>query len=175
MSDRNEFKGSIRINGAVESDRVSVFFSSHSHEVAIRGVGAQGLLNKTLHLHPFDAFMLRNSKSDVMKAGFYYSISGTHVGAYSYGPLGHPGDGEFDYRPIKQFDVRSRYTAEDLSVQIEGVTESGTSGFSQYRDKPLPPWEFQVSFIVPRADMKIFFGFTDFNYPFFEEVLDACR
>lgn len=175
MSNRNEFQGSIQINGVVESRLISIFFVSHSQELLIRGADGSGSPDKRLLLHPFGIFMLREFQSEAMKTGFYYTISGTKVGNFSYGPLGHPGDGEFDSRPIKQFDVRSRYTAEDLTVKIEGVTELGTSGFSQYRDKPLPSWNFQVNFIVPRAEMQSFFGIDDSNYTYFETLLDGCR
>ena len=109
-----------------------------------------------------------------MKDGFYYSVSGTNVGTYSYGPLGAPGDGEYDSRPIKRFELRCKYSPDELDVHIEGVTEVGVSSFEQNQNKPLPPWRFRVQFIVPRAEMKKFFGFNDFNYPFFEKALDAC-
>ena len=104
MSESYEFDGSIEIDGVIESERVSVYFAAHCHEAAIHGVGSAGLLKKTLYLRPFDVWMLREPTRDAMKEGFYYSISGTRIGAYSYGPLGHPGDGEYDLRPIKKFD-----------------------------------------------------------------------
>lgn len=172
MSESYEFAGSIEINGNTDGNRVSVFFA-YCNEVAIHGAENRGLLKKTLYLQPFDVYMLLKSDGKVMKEGFYYSVSGTKVGAISYGPLGHPGDGEYDYRPIKHFELRCRYSSEELLVLIEGVTEEGVSGFGQ-RHKPLPPWQFNIRFTVSRADMKKFFGFTDFNYPFFEKALDAC-
>lgn len=108
MSTSHEFQGTIEIDGRVEHDRVFVCFSSHMSGVQILGTAAGGQSKKTLMLQPFDSFMLRAANSVVMKTGFFYSIAGTDVGAYVDGPLGHPGDGEFDHRPIKRFDVRSR-------------------------------------------------------------------
>ncbi|MBC3876036.1 hypothetical protein [Undibacterium flavidum] len=130
--------------------------------------------DKRLTLHPFGIFMLREFQSEAMKAGFHYSISGTKVGNFSRGPLGHPGDGEYDSRPISKFDVHSKYTKKDLTVKIESVTEVGTSGFQLFQKKPLPSWNFQVNFVVPRSEMKSFFGIDDFNYAYFESLLDAC-
>lgn len=173
MSAGYEFDGSIEIDGNTDSNRISVFFA-YCNEVAIHGAQNRGLLKKTLYLQPFDIYMLRKSDSSVMKEGFHYSISGTKVGAISYGPLGHPGDGEYDHRPIKHFELRCKYSSNELLVLVEGITEEGVSGFEQYRNKPIPPWRFKVHFIVPRADMKKFFGFKDFNYPFFEKALNAC-
>ena len=173
MSEGYEFDGSIEIGGNIDSNRVSVLFT-YCNEAVIHGALNQGFLKKTLFLQPFDVYMLRIFDSNVMKEGFCYSVSGTKVGAISYGPLGHPGDGEYDYRPIKCFELRCKYSANELQVLVEGITEEGVSGFEQYRNKPLPPWRFKVYFTVPRADMKKFFGFTDFNYPFFEKALDAC-
>jgi len=175
MSDSNEFEGCIQLNGKVQSNRVKVFTTGF--EIVISDANGKGIHTKTLYLHPFNTHMLRSAISADMKNGIYYSIMGTKVGAYNEGPLGHPGDGEYDSRPIKEFMVRSKYTSAALSIEIEGSTEAGTSGFSQYGPQyknPLPPWKFHVLFRVPRAEMKSFFKFTDFNYPFFEKLLDEC-
>ncbi len=169
MSDSYEFDGSIELDGVLESNRVSVFFA-YCHEVMINSGGDSRLHNKkTLYLLPFDLFMLRSSDIDSMKNGFYYSISGTHVGSYIDGSIG---DGGYDRRPIKKFTLRCKYSADDLRVEIEGITEQGISDFLH---KPLHPRQFYVRFTVPRADMKKLFGFADSNYRHFEETLDACR
>ena len=175
MSERSELEGFIQINGITQTDKVAVFVSNYEAIIS-DARESLGLIRTRLFLHPFNLHMLRNSHSDVMRDGIFYSVSGTSVGAYLYGPLGHPGDGEYDDRPIKRFDLHSQYTAQLLTVRIEGTTEAGTDGFSRDGSRdPLAPWAFKIQFAVPRSDMKRFFGFTDFNYPFFEQLLDGCR
>lgn len=172
MSHGHEFEGLIEINGAIQSRRVSLFFSGHN--VAINGAPGRELRKDTLHLHPFNVNMLRHPAPETMKSGFHHAIAGTDVGAFISGPLGHPGDGEFDTRQICRFELRVRYTADSLFAKIEGTTESGIAGMPEISNQPLIPWKFDVSFVVPRSEMKQFFGFNDFNYPFFEAQLDAC-
>lgn len=52
------------------------------------------------------------------------------LGAISYNPLGHAGDGEYGYRPIQHLELGCKGPYE-LSILVEGVTEEGTSGFEQ--------------------------------------------
>lgn len=174
MPERSELEGFIQINGINQTGKVAVFVSDYEAVISDTREPS-GLIKEKLYLHPFNLHMLRNSQSNVMKSGFFYSVSGTSVGSYAQGPLGNPRDCEFNQRPVKRFDIHSQYTAELLTVKIEGTTEAGVHAFPQNQGKPLPPWAFKIQFAVPRSDMKRFFGFADFNYPAFEQLLDGCR
>jgi hypothetical protein len=152
MSERSEFEGFIQINGINQTDKVAVFVSNQYEAIISDARESLGFIKAQLFLHPFHLHMLRNSQSDVMRDGILYSISGTSVGSYLYGPLGHPGDGEYDHRPIKSFDLHSQYTAELLTVRIEGTTEAGASGFSREGScDPLAPWAFKIQFAIPAS------------------------
>jgi hypothetical protein len=73
------------------------------------------------------------------------------------GPLGHPADSEFDTWTVRQFSLQATFSRECLAVHIDGTSAEGTSG--SYRDggrylAPLPPKQFNVTFELPRREMK---------------------
>jgi hypothetical protein len=175
MSEVFEFDGSIEIAGVAQCDRIAMLFSAEAQQAVIWDARLGGAAKKTLHLLPCSVWMMRGPGPYATKGEFHYAVSGTRVGSYSEGPLGHPGDGEFDSRPISNFELRCKFSPDSLMVEIGGVTEEGISGFEQELSNPLPPWPFRVRFVVPRAHMKKFFGFKDHNFPYFEESLDECR
>ena len=171
--DRFNLRGRLEIDQSLLTEDLSLFFFEN-HSLSLSDVNSIGA-RKTLHLHPLSRSMLRSASGADMKAGIKYSIAGTNVGALTHGPLGHPGDGEYDYHPIKRFEVLARYTRDLLCVQLEGVTETGRIGFQGLSDQsrtPLHARRFNVSFYVPRCDMKSFFGFNEHNFPYFEKALD---
>ncbi|MDE2420312.1 MAG: hypothetical protein KGO49_03900 [Gammaproteobacteria bacterium] len=175
-----DLEGFIRINGEVYSEGVNIFTSKH--ELIVANVDKSSFSNtfnrKKLFLRHLNLQMLRNFNVVNMKSGFFFRIQETKVGSYMEGPLGHPADGEFNVRPISEFQVRSQYIDTMLVVEIEGITELGYNicNFSgEQGDSNLASWSFNVLFKIPRTEMKDFFQFTDQNFPFFEKLLDDCK
>jgi hypothetical protein len=173
IEDRFNLRGRLEIDQSLLTEDLSLFFFEN-HSLSLSDANAIGA-RKTLHLHPLSRSMLRSGSGADMRAGIKYSISGTNVGALTHGPVGHPGDGEYDYYPIKRFEVVASFTRDLLYVQLEGVTEIGRSGFQDLSDQSRPPLHscrFNVSFFVPRGEMKLFFGFGEHDFPYFEKALD---
>ncbi|PKM45689.1 MAG: hypothetical protein CVV05_05355 [Gammaproteobacteria bacterium HGW-Gammaproteobacteria-1] len=154
---KGKFAGSIIINGKVDSDTVSVvIFESGSVQI---GAGqSQSFSRKTLTISPFTKYMIFTQDPKRMTEGFYYEISGTEVGAYSEGPLGHPGDGEFAVRPLRSVRITVEYWSETIVTTITGKTDEGSSPFAS----GILPWEFVIQFEIKKTEIQEFFKLSDF-------------
>jgi len=109
-----------------------------------------------------------------MKEGFSYTIKGNKIGAYMYGPLGHPGDGEYDHWQLKEFLIEAKYTPSFLTVKVLGLTESGKSGMDQGRGGSLSPLNFEIEFRVPGSEMLKFLQIPSGPDKYFKKNLAAC-
>lgn len=166
------FPGTYRINDRGVTDKVIV--SLTDYEISLSDASRATLVREALHLRPVLPKMFSHiGSAEKMRSGVSYSISGSDVGAFICGPLGSPGDGEFDHRPVLSFDVAARFTREELSIAFSGVTGVGRSGFRE-RTKPLDPWKFDVRFTVPRAELIGFLQLEPSTARYFLERLDAC-
>jgi hypothetical protein len=161
----SEFKlgGRFEIDGSLLAENLSLYFYDDEQTIQLRAADQSipGARGQRLYLHPLSRNMLRSGLWESPGRSAEYSISGTNVGSFNNGPLGHPADGEFDTWTVTQFSVRATFSRECLAVGIGGTTAQGTSGF--YRDggrylEPLPPKQFNVTFELPRGEMKQFFG-----------------
>jgi hypothetical protein len=170
MPSTRTFSGIFRINGEIISDSVRAFLTDY--EISLSDAKKEMFAREHLKLHPVSPKMFSHVWNiERMRNGFSYSISGTDVGAFTYGPLGHPGDNEHDYRPINCFVVSGKFTPTALSIKLEGVTLRGTSGLPNIL-KELEPWAFDIEFIIPRSEMTSFLQIQ--NSKCFEERVDAC-
>lgn len=169
-----QYQGTIDIDGVVRSERVVLYFSATCSDVVIGDLRSPTGYREQRNLRPFGIYMLSAHDSAVMKAGIAYTIAGTQVGSYVSGPLGNLGDGEYDIRPISRFDVLTKYTAKQLSVEIWGATDIGYGGMGDGQSRTLKPWSFRIVFIVPSADMQRFFGIQNHNMAHFESLVRAC-
>lgn len=172
MHCKGEFGGLIMINGKVEAETVSVFLNGNS--LSVRRGGDSRVSRKELTVSPFNQYMLFTQDPKKMSGGFFYEISGTRVGGYSEGPLGHPGDGEFDYRPLRSFRLDVKYHASGITTALSGKTDEGTS---PYNDKlVLEPWEFVIRFDIPKTNMQEFFQFGDSVREYVHKLFDEyCK
>jgi hypothetical protein len=157
MNCKGEFSGRIVINGKVEAESVSVFITEDS--IAIRNGGEHLFAQKEFSASPFNKFMLFTQDPQKISDGYFYEIRGTRVGGFRYGPLGHPGDGEFDYRPIRFIRLDVKYLRDRISTTISGTTDSGSSPFD--REASLEPWRFTIQFEIPKSELQSFFHLTD--------------
>jgi hypothetical protein len=157
MDCKGEFQGKIIINGELAADSVAVFIAEDS--LLLRKGGDWMLARKQLAIMPFSKHMLFTQDVRRLAEGYFYDISGTRVGGFTYGPLGHPADGEFDYRPIKSIRLDVKYYSDQVTAVLTGKTESGLSAFGN--KEVLEPWVFFIEFDIPRAEMQQFFELSD--------------
>jgi len=176
----SEFKleGRFEIDGSLLAENLSLYFYDDEQTIQLRAADQSipGARGQTLYLHPLSRNMLRSGLWERPERSAEYSISGTNVGSFNNGPLGHPADGEFDTWTVTQFSIQATFSRECLAVRIDGTTAQGTSGF--YRDggrylEPLPPKQFNVTFELPRREMKQFFGMNELQFQNAEEILDS--
>lgn len=94
-----------------------------------------------------------------MSDGVFFEVKGTKVGSITHGPLGHPGDGEFDFRDMTSYRVDIRYLFDRIAIGIFGATTSGVSCLDGHT--LLPPMEFSAHFDIPKSKVAEFFKLTD--------------
>ena len=161
----------VRINGDVIGTSVSVGIDPDGGYLYLKA-GSR----RNLFVAPFTAGMITKWDSARMKVGVHYQISGTQVGSWSWGPLGHPGDGEFEARSLKALEIRISYSPASVVLAILGSTESGRALFQGRLDpsnpKHLTPWDFDVEFTLQKSELKRFLSIPDAFYASFEERLE---
>jgi hypothetical protein len=157
MNYKGEFQGKLYINGKIEGNGVSVYLNEEALALSKAG---EHFRKTNISISPFNKFMLFKQNPGLMKEGFFYEVKGTQVGGISVGPLGHPGDGEFDHRPMASFRLDVKYFPSHIKVDIRGITGPGTDGFDS--SKKLSPWEFSAHFEIPKSQLQEFFQLTDF-------------
>lgn len=86
----------------------------------------------------------------------------TGAGSWSWGPLGHPGDGEFESRPVMPLVAHVNAAPGNLVVTLEGQSEPGRALYKGVPDPehpdPLPPWYFAVEFSLSKAAVQSLSG-----------------
>ena len=152
------FDGKIINDTELISTTVDVFISANT--LIISDGSSKGFRKRKLSISPFHKLMIMTQSSEKITEGFYYHLKGTRVGTYSDGPLGHPGDGEFDTRPISDVRIDVAYRINDIKVDILGCTDEGKGGFGGV----LPSREFSITFIIPSSRFKEFFKLNDMVY-----------
>lgn len=164
---------SVVINEKVLASRVSIGIDPDGNCLYVK-VGERS----KLFVNPFTPQMITRWDSAQMRAGVNYTISGTNVGFWSSGPLGHPGDGEFENRHFKSIAIRIKYSPMMIVVSLSGDSEQGHALFKGQLDPdnrlPLPSWSFEVEFSLPRASMNEFFALREGFFKSFEQRLDQC-
>ena len=170
MPSSGTFSGAFRLDDRLVADAVEVVLNDY--EVVLLDARKLGIRQQTLCLYPVSPKMFSHvGSAERMREGFFHAAAGTSVGGLSYGPLGHPGDGEFDHRPITEFVMTARFTRQELFIRFSGTTEAGIGGMRGFFPK-LAPSAFEVSFVVPRAQMLGFLQIESEKY--FIEKLDKC-
>lgn len=163
----------VTINGELLASAASVGIDPDGNYLYLN-VGAR----TKLFVRPFTPQMITRWDSTHMKAGVDYSCSGTDVGFWNRGPLGHPGDGEFESRHFTSIAIHIAFSPAEIVVTLRGSTEEGCSLFKGQPDPtntaPLPIWKFDVEFSLPRTAMKDFFAIGNSYYASFEQCLDQC-
>ncbi len=144
------------------------------------GVGTQdsfltvGALDRRyyLTLDYFTPRVFSRNDNQTMVDGASYLLKGPMVANLNHGPLGHPGDGEYDRWEFSEITFAFRFTRNTLSVTLEGTSELGTAGSSGVQQS-LPKQSTQVAVTVLRPRMKEFLRMTDSGWLYFEKRLDS--
>jgi len=157
MAYTGEFPGKILINGELVADNLSIYLTEET--LILSKAGARSP-KKEIYLSPFNKFMVFTQTPAKLKEPFFYEVTGTSVGSIAVGPIGHPGDGEYDIRPMKSFRLDVRYLSDQIEVAISGKTSVGTDGFDA--NKTLEPWDFSAQFSIAKSQIPEFFKLTDF-------------
>jgi len=150
MSHSGEFEGSMLVDGAVRSRGVRVWMSD-----ANLALSPPGLSRFEIILFPFNPGMVFTQSEGEIREGLSFDFKGKRLGVVSEGPLGHPGDGEYNSRNIIAFRATTTYLPDRIAVRVEGESASGTDYFDAR--KILPPLTFSVNFDIPKERYAAFF------------------
>lgn len=171
----NEFTGKVIINGTTVATTVVVSVVDDDNYLSVKVANSR----KTLFIEPFTTQMIMRWGSAQMRSGIDYALAGTQVGFWNEGPTGHPGDGEFDFRPITSAKLRIEYYTDLIRMKIWGETEPGSCSFKGMPDpsnnRVLAAWAYSVEFSIPRVKLQKFLTANDRRYSSFERRLDECR
>ena len=86
MSSSRNFPGLFRINDRSITDSIRVYLTDY--EISLGDSHKSMFARERLILHPVSTKMFSHEGNvEIMRNGFFYSISGTKVGALTYGPL----------------------------------------------------------------------------------------
>jgi hypothetical protein len=105
-------------------------------------------------------------------AGMHYDLRGPGVASMSHGPLGHPGDAEYDCWTFSRVEFGYRFFRDALRVALRGQSGIGTPGFMD-DTQALPPVEVDIAFVVVRPRLQEFLRGTDPAWSHFQERLDT--
>lgn len=151
-----DFEGRIVLDDVLHDTAVSVYLTEHELILG-KGGGQRGKVN--IFLHPFSPSMILDQDPQRMRDGFFFEVKGTKVGSITHGPLGHPGDGEFDFRDMTSYRADITYLFDRIRIEIRGATTTGTSCLDGH--SLLPAMEFSVHFDIPKHRIVEFFKLTD--------------
>lgn len=150
------FDGNITENSrTIASGQISVFLSSNG--IWIRPHMDGMFRGKELLLSSFISSTVLNPT-----AGDSIAIhnDGINLGLYSHGPLGHPGDGEFEIYKVIKTSIFEQHEKDGLNIQIEAETGRGKDvcHFANEESEDIhPPLTVRARFLVPNADLEKFF------------------
>jgi hypothetical protein len=156
------FEGTFEVDGVVLGSAVKWFdggsmetaLSSGRHQVALKPLGSPMLRPPYGDIGP--RILAPNGEAAPLSR--HWNISASRVGGYSHGPLGHPGDGEYDYWSISHFRLEVAYLADHLRAEVSLTTDAGRSAFPVHRPGPLPPRKIAIRLTVQRPELPAFFG-----------------
>ncbi|TXH88915.1 MAG: hypothetical protein E6Q78_09630 [Rhodoferax sp.] len=160
--------GKVIVQGAL-----SVFVSEFGFDISVREhVEGRMFRGKTVIVQPFNPRMFLGP---AVKCGYQITMQGNRIGHYTNGPLGHPGDGEFQNYYVLTASISGKYRNEGLDIEIAVTTGRGWevcySAKEESEDK-FDPLAVTVRFLVPKDRLKEFLGLNDNNIKYFMADLD---
>ncbi|WP_395668920.1 hypothetical protein [Rhodoferax sp.] len=165
-------KGEILENDKViESGQLSIFTTEHG--ISARKYTDRMFCGNELHLSPFSPRMFWGT---AVNEGFQIAMEGNKLGMYSNGPLGHPGDGEYEIYLILQASILGKYCKDGLEIHIKVKTGRGKDVCYFANQESAEKHEARsvtVKFHVPKEKLIAFLGFPD-DSPIFWEMFNAA-
>lgn len=167
------FEGFLHFNDSLYAERVD--FYSTGFSLHFGATKRPTLLGRSVGVYPMPATALVRD-TEMMRAGFYYSVAGTDVGGCSEGPLGHPGDGESRGWPVLEFTIAAKYTYEMLTLGLSGRTGKGAEYVRGKRGLDLSTqWTFRAEVRIPREAIAEALKLPDAEKYALYERLELCR
>ena len=128
---------------------------------------------KTLTVQPFSSKMFWGS---AVEQGYQIGMQGSRLGSYTNGPMGHPGDGEFEIYDVLETSISGKYRKEGLDIEIGVHTGRGKEVCyvaKEESDDKLKALSVVAKFFVPKKRLKDFLGLNDNNVKYIIEKLNA--
>jgi hypothetical protein len=113
---------------------------------------------------------------NTLLSGAQYILKGPRVAHLTHGPLGHPGDGEYDHWYFSEILFSIRFVLNELVIALEGTSEPSLfytrAPRPQDETKSLPSQTVQVSAVVPRSKMRAVLQMSDDSWKHFQLQID---
>jgi hypothetical protein len=158
--------GTVIVQGAL-----AVFVTEY--EISLRKHDKGMHRGKSLLVQPFNPKMFW---SGAVEDGYQINMQGSRLGCYTYGPLGHPGDGEFEIYKVLKTSISGKYQKEGLDIEIAVNTSRGKEVCyiaKEESQEKLQPLNVTVRFHVPKEKLKDFLGFNENNGKYFMDHFNA--
>jgi len=165
MSFSGELDGRLVVDGTVRSQGVRVWLGD-----SVLSLSEPGYSRLSISFAPFSVSMILTQQRKCMEQGLYFDFKGHDLGGISEGPLGHPGDGEYNVRTIVAFRTDTTYFPDRVQVDIQGRTASGTDVFDA--GKVLPAVTFSAHFAIPKARFAEVFALKEHVHAYLMKVFD---
>jgi hypothetical protein len=166
------FVGEITENGApVVQGTLAIYVTEY--EISVRKHMETMFRGKKLSVAPFSPKMFWG---EAVTFGYQLRMEGSNLGSYTNGPLGHPGDGEFEIYNVLRMSISGNYRKAGLDIEIEIKTGRGKEvcyiAKEEIKDK-FQALNVTAKFLVPKDKLKEFLGFNENNIKYFMEKFDA--
>ncbi len=148
-----EFEGSLLLDGAANGARIAVSLD----QALAMGPYPPGMSSPRISLIPVTPAMLLVQDPTLMARGLHYEVRGEQLGWVC---VGSAADG-YDTHAVTAFEMRVRYSAAGIRVEIDGQTLHHGRGQPSAHTYPPEPRTFAVHFDIPRDALGAFFGWSE--------------
>jgi hypothetical protein len=167
------FVGEMTENSAIIAQGALAVYVTE-YEISLRKHVDDMFRGKSLSVHPFNPKMFWEAA--IIEQGYQINMQGNGLGVYTNGPLGHPGDGEYEIYDVLKTSISGKYRKARLNIEIEVNTSRGKEVChfaKEESEETLRALKVVVQFLVPKDKLKEFLGLNDSNVKYFMEKLDA--
>ncbi|WP_428035101.1 hypothetical protein [Amphritea sp.] len=153
----------MEVEGQLVINKKQTIPSISAHISILGGISINGD-RKCLDIPLFYEYFIRRNLS---VKGVSYRIEGNGIGNFSEGPLGHPGDNERNYWPLKSYQLEMNYSSKGVQLNIAVTSEQGSCPFD--KNKTLSPLELDIELFIPIEKIDEFLG-ENLRYSFAEQM-----
>ncbi len=141
------------------------------YEISIHKNISGAFRKNTLLVQPFNQKMFWGKAVD---EGYQIKMEGSSLGSYTDGPIGFPGDGEYEIYSITRVSISAKYGAEGLNVELEAETGKGKEvcfiAGEETTDR-FPRLIVNASFLVPMNKLMDFLGQSENHFEHLQEKI----